>query len=123
MYERLSPRKRYVRFLGDLAVWHARTGNLAEARACADLVLSASTPRTFEFPQLCPWSAAQVLRACGETAAASEQLARAHDLVATLAEALPADERARFEEIAWNREILAAYRRNEWPELGVRRAG
>lgn len=123
IYERVSPRKRYVRFQGDLAVWYARTGDLVEARACAERVRSASTPRTFEFPQMCPWSVAQVLRACGETAAASEQLERAYTLVVTLADALTAEERARFEDIAWNREILAAYLRNEWPDLGVRHVG
>ncbi len=123
IYERVSPRKRYVRFQGDLAVWYARSGDLAQARACVERVLSVSTPRAFEFPQMCPWAVAQVLRACGETAAASEQLERAHDFVVTLAEALTEEERARFEDIVWNREILAAYRRNEWPDLGVRHAG
>ena len=68
--------------------------------------------------QVCPWSAAQIMRACGETEAARRELERAYELVVSLAENLVGEARTRFEAVPWNSEILAARDRDEWPEIG-----
>lgn len=117
-HKRTSTARSYPRMLGDLAIWSARRGDLNAARIYVDELLGVTLPRTTEFAQTCPWAAAQVLRACREPAAAAVQLEQAYRLVATLAEALGDEERARFEAIPWNREILAARDRDEWPDLG-----
>jgi DNA-binding SARP family transcriptional activator/tetratricopeptide (TPR) repeat protein len=105
------------RLLADLATWSARRGDLSAARGYIDEMLTMPLPVASECVQTHPWAAAQILRACGETAGATAELERAHGFVATLAMELDGEDRTRFEAVPWNREIVAAHDRDEWPPL------
>ncbi|MBV9103656.1 MAG: AAA family ATPase, partial [Candidatus Eremiobacteraeota bacterium] len=115
--QRLSGKRWYPRLLADLALWNAQSGDLRSARDYVEKLLAGTLPITTEKPQSCPWTAAQVLRACGDGTRARAELERAYNLVAPLAEQLTGDARARFVTVPWNREIIAAYERDEWPTL------
>jgi tetratricopeptide (TPR) repeat protein len=103
------------RLLADLAVWYMLSGDLESARARVDEMLAQRVPMATESSQRFYWATARVLRACGEEAMAKRELTRARELVAELTVELSDEERERFEAVAWNREIIAAFDRDDWP--------
>ena len=105
------------RLLGDLAEWTARIGDLPRARSHVEEMLAYGASVSAEWPQRFYWSAAQVLRACGERDLAARELERAHKLVAGLAGELEGEDLTRYESVVWNRAISAAYETDEWPDL------
>jgi DNA-binding SARP family transcriptional activator len=117
LHEEAQSNKWSGRLRGDLALWHAARGDLDAARKQIEEMLALKMPAATEWPQSCPWAAAQVLRHCGEDARARSELARARRLVAEVSGQLDGDELARYESIPWNRAIIAAHDRDEWPVL------
>ena len=103
------------RLLADLAVWYMEAGDLASARARVDEMLAQRAAVSTESPQRFYWATARVLHACGEEAMAQRELQRAYELVTELAADLSGEDIVRFERVAWNRAIIAAYDRGEWP--------
>jgi tetratricopeptide (TPR) repeat protein len=103
------------RLLADLAVWYMLAGDLESARARVDEMLAQRVPMATESSQRFFWAIARVLHACGEEAMAKRELTRARELVSELAAELSREDRERFEAVAWNREIIAAFDRDEWP--------
>ena len=99
-----------------LAEWSALRGNLPAARAIVDEMLAGAGDHG-EWPQRFHWSAAQILRACGEHELARPELERAHALFAEFASDLEGDDLESYRGLAWNRAIAAAYERGEWPNL------
>ena len=113
----LVPAWFYRDLLGHLGIWSARRGDLRTAHRHVDEMVAGQPSAAAAFPQQAAWAAAQILRAHGEMAAARSQLEAAYRVVATTANELPDDARARFESVPWNRAILAAHDRDEWPDL------
>jgi tetratricopeptide (TPR) repeat protein len=105
------------RLLGDLAEWSARIGDLPRARSYVEEMFAYGASVSAEWPQRFYWSAAQVLHECGEHELAARELERAHKLVTGLAAELEGEDLTRYELVAWNRAISAAYERDEWPHL------
>jgi tetratricopeptide (TPR) repeat protein len=103
------------RLLADLAVWYMLSGDLENARARVEEMLAQRVAVATESPQRFYWATARVLRACGEEAMAKRELIRARELIAELAVELSREDRERFEAVAWNREIIVAFDRDEWP--------
>jgi tetratricopeptide (TPR) repeat protein len=103
------------RLLADLAVWYMEAGDLTRARACVEEMLAQRAAVSTESPQRFYWATARVLHACGEETMAQRELQRAHELIAELAAELTGDDLVTFEAVAWNRAIIAAHERGEWP--------
>jgi hypothetical protein len=101
--------------LGDLAVWHAELGDLDAARARVDQMLAQGVKVWAEWPQRFYWAAAQVMHACGEDADARRELARARELIAEMVAELPAGDIKNYESVPWNKAIIAAHDRDDWP--------
>jgi DNA-binding SARP family transcriptional activator len=122
MHRKLDFKTWSGRMLRDLALWHAQTGDLAAARERLDLMLAHRSRVWGEWPQRFHWVAAQILRATGDEAGARRELESAHALVASLEMELTPEERGRYRSAQWNREVIAAYERGEWPSLPDRKA-
>jgi DNA-binding SARP family transcriptional activator len=120
LHEESQSNKWSGRLRGDLALWHVACGDLDAARMQIEEMLTHDIPAATEWPQSCPWAAAQVLRRCGEHARARTELTRARQLVAEVARQLKGEELVRYESIPLNRAIIAANDRDEWPPLEPR---
>lgn len=111
------------RLLGDLALWQAELGQLDAARARVDQMLVEGVHIWAETPQRFHWAAAQVLHVCGDTTAAARELSRAFELVKALEAELADGDLERYRSVSWNRAIVAARERDEWPPLPAGRNG
>ncbi|HMD01351.1 MAG TPA: hypothetical protein VKG44_00170, partial [Candidatus Baltobacteraceae bacterium] len=103
--------------LGPLAEWSALRGDLQVAREHVEQMLTGGQGAHAEWPQRFHWSAAQVLHACGEHGLARGELERAHALFAQFAGELEGPDLAYYESALWNRAIVAAFERDEWPNF------
>ena len=104
------------RLLADLAVWYMEAGDLENARARVEEMFAQRAAVSTESPQRFYWATARVLHACGEEAMAQARAATCvRELVTELAAELSGEDIVRFEAVAWNRAIIAAYDRGEWP--------
>jgi predicted ATPase/DNA-binding SARP family transcriptional activator len=107
--------------LCDLAVAYLRGGDLTAAQEAVGemLALAAANPEQMSYPQYILWVAAQTARATGDTAAATQLLAAAADLVREKAAAIgDAASRATYLQMSFNREVLAAQLTGAWPSHG-----
>ena len=107
------------RLMADLALWQAESGDLAGARKRVEEMLVSGVNFSAECPQRFHWAAARVLHACGERERARVELARARELVAETAAYLSGDDLRHFESVSWNRAIIAAQDRDEWPTFSA----
>jgi len=108
----------YATDLCDLTIAYLRAGQIGAARQTADemLGLLAAAPEQMTYPQYLLWAASQAYLASGETQRAAELLAQAHAALQHKAEAIPDPEsRASFLQMAFNRELLAAFQRGQPP--------
>jgi tetratricopeptide (TPR) repeat protein len=104
--------------MSDLVIAYLWVGNLEAARQATEEMLSlydACADRLRE-PQRPLWAAAQTYRALGDEPRAAELLAQAHTALQSKAAAIPDPEsQAAFRQIPYNRDVLAAHERGEWP--------
>jgi predicted ATPase len=104
--------------MSDLVIAYLRIGDLGQARQAAEemLTLYDACAERLREPQRPLWAAAQTYRALGDDARAAELLAQAHSALQAKAAAIPDPEsRAAFRQIPYNREVLIAHERGEWP--------
>jgi tetratricopeptide (TPR) repeat protein len=114
----------YATDLCDLTIAYLRAGDISAARATADemLALLAADPEPMTYPQYMLWAAAQAYQASGETQRAAELLADAHLALQHKASAIPDPEsRVTFLQMPFNRELLTAFKRGQWPKPRRRR--
>ncbi|HLE27209.1 MAG TPA: AAA family ATPase [Anaerolineales bacterium] len=110
--------------MSDLVIAYLRVGNLEAARQAAEemLTLYDVCAERLREPQRPLWAAAQAYRALGDEARAAELLAQAHTSLQAKAAAIPDPEsQVAFRQIPYNREMLAAHERGEWPASVPRR--
>ena len=82
------------------------------------LRLLSADPAGMTYPQYMLWAAAQAYRASGEPARAGELLAQAHLTLFQKADAIPDPaSRTTFLKMPFNRELLAAFERDQWPAI------
>ena len=108
----------YATDLCDLTIAYLRAGDVGAARATADemLALLAADAESMTYPQYMLWAAAQVYQTAGETQRATELLAEAHAALRHKANAIPdRQSRATFLQMPFNRDLLAAFKRGQWP--------
>ncbi|MFZ6026649.1 MAG: ATP-binding protein [Chloroflexota bacterium] len=107
--------------LCDLTVTYCRKGDTtAMQRSCAEmLALYEQAQDAMMHPQYILWAAAQVYSHTGEKARAGEFLAQAYAVLqqksADMAANSPVAEN-NYLRLPFNRQIIAAYERNEWPK-------
>jgi predicted ATPase/DNA-binding SARP family transcriptional activator len=109
--------------LTDLTIAYLRAGDLKAARATLGelLAIFAADPEHMTYPQYILWTAAQTHHALLEPEQAQQFLLRAHAALQAKAAAIPDPEsRATFQQMAVNRELLAACERGEWPPVQAR---
>ncbi len=104
--------------MSDLVIAYLCIGDLDAARQATEemLTLYAACAERLREPQRPLWAAAQTYRTLGGDARAAELLAQAHTALQAKAAAIPDSEsQAAFRQIPYNREVLAAHERGEWP--------
>jgi hypothetical protein len=96
-------------------------GDLGNARKAADeLLTNELSIDSAHRAQYCRWMAAQVLRACGETERAREQLLRAHEFLSKSAAAIAeTGTKSAYLGQRFNQEIVAAHERDIWPAFSA----
>jgi tetratricopeptide (TPR) repeat protein len=106
--------------LAHLALVSLMAGDAPKARALMDEFsesLATASPAIF-MPQFAFWVGARAYKELDELERARAMLARAHAIVIEQAEAIAnQDDRARYMDLAVNREVTAAIERNEWPAV------
>ncbi len=104
--------------LCDLTIAYLRGGKLSSAQQTADemLALLAGDAEHMTYPQFILWAAAQTYRALGQEERASELLGASYRALLEKAAAIPDREsRDTFARLPYNRELVGAYERGEWP--------
>lgn len=104
--------------MADLAIWHARCGNLPAARDAARRLLSDDDAilRGTDWPSYCYWAAAQVFHFDGNSADATRALQRALELLERSAAALTGEDRERFLSLPWHVDLRQAATAGIWPD-------
>ncbi|HEY6326680.1 MAG TPA: AAA family ATPase [Candidatus Cybelea sp.] len=104
--------------LADIAIWYARSGDLAAARDAVTRLLAdePAIARGADWPAYCYWCAAQVLHLSRETASAKRALERARRIMESSAKALEAEDRVSFLDLPFHRDIAAVAAGGAWPD-------
>jgi tetratricopeptide (TPR) repeat protein len=105
--------------LSELALTYLRMGSLAEAQQAAEQSVSLWEKHTGHRVQYQKdlWVLAQVYRALDEPERTQEMLAQAYTVMQELVAEIPEGEmKSAFLQLYYNRQIIAAYKRGEWPQ-------
>jgi len=107
-----------VKTLADIALWHARCGDVAAARGAVTRLLAdeRAIARGADWPSYCYWCAAQILRLTGDAAGAKRALERARRIMESSAKALEAEDRASFLNLPFHRDVAAVAAGGAWPD-------
>lgn len=105
-----------LKTLADLAIWHARTGNLAAARDAVKRLHADedAVARETDWPSYCWWAAAQVFHFAGDPTQAARALERATQLLEETSSTLEDEDRKRFLSLPWHVDLKAALA-DIWP--------
>jgi DNA-binding SARP family transcriptional activator/tetratricopeptide (TPR) repeat protein len=105
-----------LKTLADLAIWHARTGNLPAARDAVKRLLADedAVARETDWPSYCWWAAAQVFHLAGDLEQAARALKPATQLLEETSNTLEGEDRERFLSLPWHVDLRAAVA-GVWP--------
>jgi DNA-binding SARP family transcriptional activator/tetratricopeptide (TPR) repeat protein len=112
----------YTDDLAHLALVYLMAGRTADAKTMAsELAAALETKSAAIFtPQFAYWTAARVFRELGDADRARTTIAQANAIVREQAEAIgDQTDRARYMELAVNRDVTRAFEKNVWPPLST----
>jgi DNA-binding SARP family transcriptional activator/tetratricopeptide (TPR) repeat protein len=103
--------------LADVAIWHARLGNVAAARVAAQRLLADDDAISSgaDWPTYCYWAAAQIFHLEGRHAEASRVLEQAKRLMQKTANELDPEDRESYLALPWHVDIKQTAASGLWP--------